>query len=49
MTVVINGEKRMDQATKTYLEMYKEYLFGYKQYKAEKATLSKEVEKLKEA
>ncbi|MGE6370278.1 hypothetical protein ACQKDD_12325 [Planococcus kocurii] len=49
MTVMKNGEKRIDQLTKTYLEMYKEYLFGYKQYKTEKATLNKELEKLKEA
>ncbi|WP_169314382.1 hypothetical protein [Planococcus antarcticus] len=49
MTLMVNGEKRTDQLAKTYLEMYKEYIVGYKQYKMEKAALCTGVEKLKEA
>lgn len=40
MTVIANEEKKMDGAAKTYLEMYEEYINGYKQYKLEKAAVS---------
>lgn len=40
MTVIANEEKKMDEAVKTYLEMYEEHIDGYKQYKLEKTTVS---------
>lgn len=43
MTANLNEETRLDGYTKTYLEMYQEFLEGYKQYKMEKATFGTEV------
>lgn len=43
MTVIANEEKNMDSAVKTYLEMYEEYINGYKQYKLEKSAVSIEM------
>ena len=43
MTAILNEETRMDGHTKTYLEMYQEFLEGYKQYKMEKAAFGTEV------
>ncbi|MCM3610435.1 hypothetical protein M4S82_04165 [Planococcus sp. MERTA32b] len=40
MTVIKNEETKMDGLTKTYLEMYEEYINGYKQYKLEKTAVS---------
>ena len=37
MTAIIKEETRMDNITKTYLQMYEEFIVGYKQYKKEKA------------
>ena len=46
MTTIIREETRMDNLPKTYLQMYEEYIKGYKQYKQERVTLSvKTVEK----
>ena len=42
MTVIANEETKMDGLTKTYLEMYEEYISGYKQYKLEKNPVSVE-------
>lgn len=39
MNVVVKEDGRMAGQTKTYLQMYEEYLIGYKQYKMEKNTL----------
>lgn len=39
MTAILKEEKRMDNPTKTYLQMYEEYISGYKQYKMEKAAV----------
>ncbi|MGH2317829.1 hypothetical protein ACRC6Q_08665 [Planococcus sp. SE5232] len=36
MTVMMKEEKRMDRTTKTYLEVYEEFINGYKEYKMEK-------------
>lgn len=36
MTAIIKEESRMDNLTKTYLQMYEEFIVGYKQYKMEK-------------
>ncbi|WP_298827419.1 hypothetical protein [uncultured Planococcus sp.] len=44
MTVMMKEEKRMDRTTKTYLEVYQEFISGYKEYKMEKKT-SDEMEK----
>ena len=41
MTVMMKEEKRMDRTKKTYLEIYKEHINGYKQYKMEKETSTK--------
>ena len=40
MTVMMNEVKRMGNPTKTYLEIYKEHVMGYKQYKMQKAVQS---------
>lgn len=45
MTVMMKEEKRMDRAKKTYLEVYEEFINGYKQYKMEKETHSTKAEK----
>lgn len=45
MTAIIKEEKRMDTPAKSYLQMYEEYISGYKQYKREKEALSKKTEK----
>lgn len=37
MTAIMKEEKTMDAQTKTYLQMYEEFINGYKQYKMEKA------------
>ena len=34
---VIKEEKRMDNLAKTYLQIYTEFISGYKQYKMERA------------
>ena len=39
MTAIIKEETRMEEHTKTYLEMYQEFLEGYKQFKMEKAVV----------
>lgn len=36
MSALIKEEQKMDHLTKTYLQLYKEYISGYKQYKLEK-------------
>ena len=41
MTVMMKEEKRMDRSKKTYLEVYEEFISGYKQYKKEKETSTK--------
>ncbi|WP_416145224.1 hypothetical protein [Planococcus koreensis] len=38
MTAIIKEETRMDHLAKTYLQMYEEFIVGYKQYKKEKST-----------
>ncbi|WP_422123892.1 hypothetical protein DHX103_03525 [Planococcus sp. X10-3] len=40
MTAIIKEEKRMDNPPKTYLQMYQEFINGYKQYKKGKDTRS---------
>lgn len=40
MTVMMKEVKRMGNSTKTYLEIYKEHVKGYKQYKMQKAVQS---------
>ncbi|HSJ37920.1 MAG TPA: hypothetical protein VK945_06865 [Planococcus sp. (in: firmicutes)] len=40
MTAILKEEKRMDTPAKTYLQIYEEYINGYKQYKMEKGALS---------
>ncbi len=37
MTAIAKEEKTMEVLTKTYLQVYQEYVKGYKQYKLEKA------------
>ena len=37
MTVMMKEVKGMGNPTKTYLEIYKEHVMGYKQYKMQKA------------
>lgn len=49
MTVMMKEEKRMDRTTKTYLEVYEEFINGYKQYKMEKETHSVKAEKARSA
>lgn len=39
MTVIANEAKKMDGVVKTYLEMYEDYIRGYKEYKMEKAII----------
>ena len=39
MTAILKEETRMDKQTKSYLQMYEEYISGYKQYKMEQAAL----------
>lgn len=48
MTKLMNNGRRKNQLAKTYLGMYKEYIEGYKQYKAEKALMYIDGEKTKE-
>lgn len=45
MTAIIKEETRMDNLTKTYLQMYEEFISGYKQYKMEKAAPYTKTEK----
>ncbi|MDQ0427418.1 hypothetical protein QOZ98_000243 [Planomicrobium stackebrandtii] len=45
MTAVIKEEKTMGATVKTYLEMYQEFIGGYKQYKMQKAVPAVKVEK----
>lgn len=42
MSALIKEEQKMDHLTKTYLQLYKEYVSGYKQYKLEKEALHQE-------
>lgn len=42
MTAIIKEENRMDAPAKTYLQMYLDYINGYKQYKKEKFTFAAE-------
>ena len=46
MTVIVNEELKIENAAKTYLEMYTEYINGYKQYKLEKTAVSIAVEEV---
>jgi hypothetical protein len=39
MAIHVNEVKEMDKMTVNYLELYKNYIKGYKQYKQEKAQL----------
>ncbi|WP_186725607.1 hypothetical protein [Planomicrobium sp. CPCC 101110] len=39
MAIITNEVKGMDKITVNYLEMYKDYIKGYKQYKKEKAAV----------
>lgn len=39
MTAILKEETTMDNPTKTYLQMYEEFISGYKQYKMEKAVV----------
>lgn len=36
MNALIKEEQKMDHLTKSYLQLYKEFISGYKQYKLEK-------------
>ena len=45
MTAFMMKEKRMGNRTKTYLEVYEEFISGYKQYKMERETQSAKAEK----
>ncbi|WP_203339643.1 hypothetical protein [Planococcus beijingensis] len=49
MTVMIKEVKRMGNPNKSYLEIYKEHVMGYKQYKMEKALQSSKKELAKTA
>lgn len=45
MTAVMMKEKRMSNRTKTYLEVYEEFISGYKQYKMDRQVQSDKAEK----
>lgn len=49
MTAMMKEEKRMDRSRKTYLEVYEEFINGYKQYKMEKMAHSTKAEKIRNA
>lgn len=49
MTVMIKEETKIEKAVKTYLEVYEEYMTGYKQYKLEKTALNSKVKKAEPA
>lgn len=49
MTAVIKEEKTMATSVKTYLELYQEFIVGYKQYKMEKAAPTTRVGKARHA
>ncbi|WP_285228754.1 hypothetical protein [Planococcus sp. ISL-109] len=39
MTAIVKEEKSMDKLAKSYLQIYEEFISGYKQYKMEKTAL----------
>lgn len=43
MNALIKEEQKMDHLTKTYLQLYTDYISGYKQYKLEKGAMQHEV------
>lgn len=45
MAIITNEVKEMDKITVNYLEMYKDYIKGYKEYKQEKAAIMAAVKK----
>ncbi|MBT2572048.1 hypothetical protein [Planococcus sp. ISL-110] len=49
MTAVIMKENRMGNRAKTYLEVYEEFINGYKQYKMERDAQSAKAEKVESA
>lgn len=49
MTVMMKEVKRIGNPTKSYLEIYKEHVKGYKEYKMQKAVQSSKKELAKTA
>lgn len=43
MSALIKEEQKVDHLTKTYLQLYTEYISGYKQYKLEKEATQHEI------